>query len=96
MRGLDGIAASCQALVQAMQAPDIAGVLAGSRQSSVQAEVGAVYGFCLFQFPLLQQQRAERMAGRLHPAPWFVVGQVIAQADGLAQVTERGLSLIHI
>ena len=77
-----------EALVEAVQAPDVVGVLAGAAKRAVEAEVGAVDRFRLLDLALLEQQRAERVARRLHPAPRLVVGQGVVQLDRPAQVVE--------
>src|SRR3954447_4593984 len=67
--GLVTAAEAVQAFVIAVQAPDVVRVLAGPSQRAVEPEVGAVHRRRLLDMALLEQQRAERMAGRLHPAP---------------------------
>ncbi len=47
-----------QALMQAMQAPDIPRMLAGPAERFVQAEIGPIDRFRLFVLTLLQQKRA--------------------------------------
>ncbi|PCJ73979.1 MAG: hypothetical protein COA53_10705 [Rhodobacteraceae bacterium] len=57
-----------------MQAPDVIWVLASARQGGIQPKVCFVNGGGFFHMALLQQQNGQRMARRLHPAPWLVVG----------------------
>src|SRR5689334_17859096 len=72
-RRLDRVAAPAQAFVEPVQAPDVLGMLAGAAQLAVVAQVGAVDRFGLLDMALLQQERAQRMPRRLHPAPRLVV-----------------------
>src|SRR5579864_7202670 len=67
-RRLDLVAAPAQALVQAVQAPHVLRMLAGSAELAVEAQVGAVDRLGFGELALLQQERAQRMARRLHPA----------------------------
>ena len=78
-----------QAFVEAVQAPDVLGMLAGPRQGGVETEIGAVDRLRLLDAALLEQQRAERMARRLHPAPRLVIGQRVVELDRAAQMRER-------
>src|SRR5690348_6497331 len=78
-----------QAFVVPVQAPDVAGVLAGPGQRAVQAEIGAVDRLRLGQPSLFEQQGAVGVPGRLHPAPWLVVGQAVVEFDRPAQQAER-------
>ncbi len=77
-----------QAFVVAVEAPDVVGVLAGAGQRTVEAQIGAVDGFGFFDMALLQQQRAQRVAGGLHPAPGFVVAHVVIDIDGGSEMAE--------
>ena len=85
---LDLLAAAGQAFVQPVQRPEVVGVLAGPAQLAVQPEIGAVDRLGLLDASLLQQERAERMAGRLHPAPGLVIGQRVVALDRPAQMRE--------
>src|SRR4029078_2867570 len=87
-----GLGALHQAFVEAMQAPYIVGMLAGAAQRVVEAEIGAIDRFRLFDLALFEQKRARRMAGRLHPAPGLVIGQGVVELDGRAQM-RKGLSV---
>src|SRR5207245_3297399 len=80
-----------QTLVQAIEAPRFLGVLARAAQGAVAAEIGAIDALRLLDAPLLQQQRAERMTRRLHPAPGFVIGKVVVELDGFAQMGEGAI-----
>ena len=82
------VAAPRQAFVQAVQAPHVVGMLVGAGELAVVAEVRAIDRLGLREMPLLQQERAQRMARRLHPAPRLVVGQRIVELDGAAQMGE--------
>ena len=77
-----------QALVVAVQAPDVARMLAGPGQGVIKAEVGPVDGLGLGDPALLEQQRAIGVPGRLHPAPRLVVGKPVVEIDRAAQVRE--------
>src|SRR5581483_2451732 len=58
-----------EALVIAVQAPDVVRVLAGARQRGIEPEVSGIDGGGLLDVPLFEQQRAVRVPGGLHPAP---------------------------
>ena len=62
-----------QAFMEAVEAPDIVGVLAGAGERVVEPEIGAVNGFGFFDLVLLQQQSTQSMARGLHEAPRLVV-----------------------
>ena len=82
------LAQADQAFVVAVQAPDVAWVLAGPRQRVVEAQVGAVDGLGLGHHVLFQKQGTVGVPGGLHPAPRLVVGQTVVQFDRTAQVRE--------
>jgi hypothetical protein len=63
-------------------------VLAGPAQLAVETEIGTVDRLGLLDASLLQQERSERVAGRLHPAPGLVIGQRVVELDRLAQMRE--------
>src|SRR5215213_6552486 len=85
---LDRVPAPAQTLVEPVQAPDVLGMLAGAAQLAVVAQVGSVDRFGLLEMALLQQQCAQRMPRRLHPAPRLVVGQRVVELHGAAQMGE--------
>ena len=85
---LDLFSATDQAFVQPVQRPQIIGMLAGAAQLAVKTEIRAVYRLGLLDPSLLEEKRPERMAGRLHPSPWLVIGQRVAELDRPAQVRE--------
>src|SRR4029077_18906122 len=58
-RRLGRVAAPYQAFVQAVQAPDVVGMLAGAAQLAVEAEIGAIDRLGLGELALLQQQCAQ-------------------------------------
>ena len=60
---LDGLAALDQTLVQAMQAPDIARVLASTAQCGVQAKVRSINGLRFLKVSLLQQKCSQGVTG---------------------------------
>ena len=72
----------------AVQAPQVAGVLAGPAQRRVQAKVCLVDFRGLFHPALLEQQCAVGVPGGLHPPPRLVVGQCVVEFDGSPQVRE--------
>lgn len=79
--------------MEAVQRPHVARVLERSREGVVQAEVGAVDGLRLGDAPLFEQEGAVGVAGRLHPAPGLVVGEVVVQLYGAFQGREGGVEL---
>src|SRR5690242_98026 len=84
--GLAAAAEAMETLVVAVQAPDVAGVPAGPPQRVIDPEVGAVHRSRLLDVALLQQQRSERVACRLHPPPRLVVEQAVIALHGAAEV----------
>ncbi len=72
--------------MEAVEAPDIVGVLAGAGEGAVQPQIGAVNGFGLFNPVLLEQQRPEGMAGGLHEAPGLVVAHGVVEFDRLVKM----------
>src|SRR5437764_11009309 len=91
--GLVASALPVQALVVAVQAPDVVGVLAGTPQGAVQPQVGPVDRLGVLQPVLLEQQCPEGVAGRLHPSPRLVVEQVVVPLDRVAEMRERLLGV---
>ena len=77
--------------MQTVQAPQVAGVLAGPAQGLVETEIGPIDRLGLLILILLHQQRTEGMAGRLHPAPGLVIGQGVVQLDRFAQMVKGDL-----
>src|SRR5689334_1477081 len=71
------LATTDQAFVQPVQRPEVIGMLAGAAQLAVEAEVGAVYRLGFLDPALLEEKGPQRMAGRLHPSPWLVIGQSV-------------------
>ena len=61
-----------------------------------EAEILAIDHLGLRRTALLQQQSAERVADRLHPAPRLVVGQVVLQRDGGAETGEGRVVLAAV
>src|SRR5581483_2089962 len=86
--GLLVLAQPGEAFVVAVQAPDVAGMLAGPGQGAVEPEVGPVDRFSFLDPALLEQQRAVGVPGGLHPAPRLVVGQPVLEFDRAAQAGE--------
>ena len=62
-------------------------------QRTAQAKILAIDHLGFRGAALLQQQRTERVADRLHPAPGLVVGQGVLQRDGGAQAGESSVVL---
>ena len=63
-------------------------MLAGPRQRRIEAEVRTV-NLCRFlHMALLEQERTERVARRLHPAPGLVIGEIVVEGDRAAQMGE--------
>ena len=54
----------------------------------VPLQIGSIDLLCFLQLFLLEQQRAECMPRRLHPAPRFIVVESIVVAHRLAKVFE--------
>ncbi len=81
-----GLSETHQALVIAVQTPDILGMLEGSRQRVIESEIGAVDRFGLLNLPCSSSRRPVGVARRLHPAPRLVVGQSVVEFDRFAQV----------
>src|SRR5689334_25253666 len=79
--------------MQSVQRPEVIRVLAGAAQLAVEAEIGTVYRFGFLDPSLLEQQRAERMARRLHPSPRLVIRQVVAELDRATQMRERRVEM---
>ena len=77
--------------MQAVQRPDVLGMPARADHARVEAQIRPVHRLRLRRLALLEQQRAEGMAGRLHPPPGLVVGQVVLETHRLAQVNEGGV-----
>src|SRR5690606_37888732 len=92
-RALDSLAAAGEAFVQAVQRPNIVGVLARPAELSVIAEIRAVDRLGLLDPALLEQQCAQRVARRLHPAPGLVIGERVVQLDRAAEMVERLLDV---
>ena len=55
---------------------------------SSRPRIGAIDGLSLVETARLHQERAERVAGGLHPAPWLVVKQTVVDHDGPAQMVQ--------
>src|SRR5262245_66341923 len=66
-------------------------MLARTAEPAVEAEIRAVNPFGLGDSALLEQQRAERVSSRLHPAPRLVVGQRVVEFDRTSQMSEGHL-----
>src|SRR5947209_4078936 len=92
-RRFQGVPAPRQAFVQPVQAPDIVGMLAGPAEPAIQAQVRAVDRLGLLEPSLLQQQSAQRMPRRLHPAPRLVVGQRVVELDRAPQMGEADIDI---
>jgi hypothetical protein len=82
-----------EALVVAVQAPDVARALQRPGQGVVEPEVRPVDRGGLLHPSLLEQQCAVGVPRRLHPAPRLVARQPVVQLDGAAQVGERLLDV---
>ena len=87
-RGLRSLAAPLEAVQQPAQGPQVVRVNLRAGQCAAEAEILAIDHLGFRSPALLQQQSAERVADRLHPAPWLVVGQVVLQRDGGAETVE--------
>ena len=79
--------------MQAVQAPQIAQMLAGAAQGLIQSQVGPVNRFRLLQMTLLHQQSAQGVPRGLHPAPGFIIGQGVVQCHRLAQMVKGGIKV---
>lgn len=76
--------------MESVQGPDVVRVLERAGQGVVQAQVGPVDRLGLGGPALFQEQGTVGVPGGLHPAPGFVVGQVVVQFDGALQRGEGG------
>src|SRR4051794_13101537 len=73
-RGFRNLAAPLKAVQQPAQRPQIVGMDLSARQRAPETEILPIDTLGLCRSPLLQEQRTECMADRLHPTPRLVVG----------------------
>ena len=66
-----------------MQRPDIVRVLGAALHLAAQAEIVAIDLLGLLRVALVEKQRRQRMARRVHPRPWLGVGEVVVLFGGI-------------
>jgi hypothetical protein len=86
MPPFDRFAAPLQAFVQPVQAPDIGGMLEGTWQGLVKAQISSIHRLGLGKVSCIHQQGTKRVTGWLHPAPRLVVKHTVIQPDRRPQV----------
>ena len=70
-----------QTFVVPMQTPYVIGMLSGTAEGVIVAQVCPINPAGLFQLTLLQKKGTERVACWLHPPPWFLVEKIVVKFD---------------
>ena len=79
--------------MKTVKRPNTAAILAADRQGVITAEVNLVNLRRLGNAPLFQQQRAKRVARRVHPGARLIVAKIILGGGGAAQQVKTRLDI---
>ena len=83
------LAAPRQALHQAVQCPNVVGVLCAPLDGIAQPEVVAIDLLGFGGMPLIEEKGGQGMPWGMHPGPRLGVGQVVVKFDGATKVAIR-------